>query len=265
MMKKKKKVNRSRLEEKAPSGKNTEKKRSPEDYTLAVDDRVTRAMGYGRGTERMVWIVGQTYWGRILPVASTVIDHPLVVPDVGTCSYPVHRNLPVVDEQGEVFMNRPLFCLDNNRDNRRCPVCEYSTILAASGQTSDVVDSKLLQREAHHMVNLLIRGPQPKIYRVKFGVTIFKALVVMAHDAGDLTDPNEGIDLQFSVGTFGQFTYPKLGGLTRQKKIGKNIPWKKAEPITKSLNFVKKYTSSKLIKLLVARYGPIEGHPLFGQ
>ena len=115
------------------------------------------------------------------------------------------------------------------------------------------------------MVNLLIRGDQPKIYRVKFGVTIFKALVAMAHDAGDLTDPKEGVDLQFTVGTFGQYTFPKLAGLTRQKGIGKSIPWEKAEPITKSLDFVKKYTTKKLVRLLVQRYGPIEGHPVFGQ
>lgn len=259
MLKKKKKVSRSRVKE-------VEGSRKPrEDFDLTTDDRVTRAMGYGRGTERMTWIIGQTYWGRILPVAESVIDHPLVVPNVGTCSYPVHRNLPVRDESGEEFLNRPIFCLDNNRDNRRCPICEYATILAASGQASDVVDAKKLQREAHHMVNLLVRGPQPKIYRVKFGVTIFKTLVQMALDAGDLTDPVEGVDLQITVGIFGQYTFPKLGGLTRQKEIGKSIPWKKAEPITKSLDFVKKYTTKKLIDLLVKRYGPIEGHPTFDQ
>lgn len=260
MLKKKKKDSPSRVK------KAKESEKPVEDHSdLTRDDRVTRAMGYGRGTERMTWVFGQTYWGRILPVSETVTDHPLVVPDVGTCSYPVHRNLPVVDESGEEFLNRPVFCLDNSRDNRRCPICEYATVLTASGQVSDVIDAKKLQREAHHMVNLLIRGPQPKIYRVKFGVTIFKALVVMARDAGDLTDPKEGIDLQFTVGTFGQYTFPKLAGLTRQKEIGKSIPWKKVEPVTKSLDFVQKYTTKKLVRLLVQRYGPIEGHAIFGQ
>jgi len=221
-------------------------------------------MSYGRGTQRMAWIAGQLYWGRILPVDPAVVDHPLVVPNVGTCSYPVHRGIPVPDADGEEALNLPVLCLDNNRDNRRCPICEYATILAASGQPSDRQDAGKLAREAHHMVNLLIRGDQPRIYRVKLNVTIFKSLVNMAEDAGDLTDPDDGVDLQFAVGIFGQYTFPKLAGLTRQKAIGKDIPWKKAEPVTKSLDFVKKYTTRKLIGFLIAKYGEIDGHPIFG-
>ena len=228
-------------------------------------DRVDRAQLYGRGTDKMQWVAGTTYWTRILPVAEEILDHPLVVPPIGTCSYPVHRGLPVPDDDGKLQTDRPVFCLDNNRDNRKCPVCEYATIISASGSPSDVQDAKKLRREAHHMVNLLVRGDQSRIYRVKFGVTVFKALGKMAQSMGDITDPETGLDLQIEVGVWNQFTFPKLAGLTKERSIGDDIPWENQEPITKSLDFVTKFTSKKLIDLLISTYGSIDGHPKFGE
>ncbi len=228
-------------------------------------DRVQRAAAYGRGTDRMQWMPGQTYWCRILPVDESVIDHPLVVPPIGSCSYPAHRGLPIKDEEGKDNLERPFLCLDNARDNRKCPACEYVKVIAATGQPSDAADAKALRKEAHHMVNLLIRGGQPRIYRQKFGVKVFGALKTMAQEMGDITDAETGIDIQFETGVWGQFTFPKLAGLTKQRPIGDDIPWKTTEEVTKSLEYVKKFGPKAMTRLLIQTYGRIEGHTLFGE
>ncbi len=227
-------------------------------------DRVQRAAAYGRGTDRMQWIPGQTYWCRILPIDASVIDHPLVVPPIGSCSYPAHRGLPIKDEEGKDNLDRPFLCLDNARDNRKCPACEYVKIITATGQQSDAVDAKALKKEAHHMVNLLIRGDQPRIYRQKFGVKIFGALKTMAEEMGDITDERTGIDLQLETGVWKTFTFPKLAGLTKQRPIGDDIPWRTTEEVTKSLEYVKKFGPKAMTRLLIQTYGRIEEHTLFG-
>ena len=101
-----------------------------------------------------------------------------------------------------------------------CPVCEFATKLFNEGETESVNMAKKLFARQRFFSPVLVRGEEKEGVRVwGYSKTVYQELLglVLNPDYGDITDPEEGIDLVLKYAKEQGQMYPKTTVVPRRK------------------------------------------------
>ena len=101
-----------------------------------------------------------------------------------------------------------------------CPVCEFATKLFNEGETESVNMAKKLFARQRFFSPVVVRGEEKAGVRVwGYSKTVYQELLglVLNPEYGDITDPDEGIDLVLKYAKDPGQIYPKTSVLPRRR------------------------------------------------